>query len=153
HEVENNFADIIQEYQFNLIKVNEDEIMLFHPNYALTIWKSREGIDIYYLFLQRLEKVKITNFLFSNYEKELLANIIPANNLTDQISNSLLIHARGLSKYFPEVLSGQNDWVKKFKENKFYNEPRAINKDEYSAYQTIIKNINGKKIEGFQNEI
>lgn len=50
HEVENNFADIIQEYQFNLIKVNEDEIMLFHPNYALTIWKSREGIDIYYFF-------------------------------------------------------------------------------------------------------
>ncbi|HFK6438115.1 TPA: hypothetical protein ACGXRZ_003097, partial [Listeria monocytogenes] len=35
HEVENNFADIIQEYQFNLIKVNEDEIMLLHPNYAL----------------------------------------------------------------------------------------------------------------------
>ncbi|HHQ1168827.1 TPA: hypothetical protein ACSKPC_002942, partial [Listeria monocytogenes] len=49
--------------------------------------------------------------------------------------------------------SGQNDWVKEFKGNKFYNEPRAINKDEYSAYQTIIKNINGKKIEGFQNEI
>ncbi|EBF6224234.1 hypothetical protein FIV81_15170, partial [Listeria monocytogenes] len=151
HEVENNFADIIQEYQFNLIKVNEDEIMLFHPNYALTIWKSREGIDIYYFFLHNLEKMKITNFLFSNYEKDLLANVTPANNLTDQISNSLLIHARGLSKYFPEVLSGQNDWVNKFKENKFYNEPRAINKDEYSAYQTIIKNINGKKIEGFQN--
>ncbi|EGU1081513.1 hypothetical protein P9J94_002112, partial [Listeria monocytogenes] len=113
----------------------------------------REGIDIYYLFPHSLEKVKITNFLFSNYEKDLLANITPANNLTDQISNSLLIHARGLSKYFPELLSGQNDWVKKFKENKFYNEPRAINKDEYSAYQTIIKNINGKKIEGFQNEI
>ncbi|HCA3953896.1 TPA: hypothetical protein MPW73_002954, partial [Listeria monocytogenes] len=48
HEVENNFANIIQEYRFNLIKVNEDEIMLLHPNYALTIWKSREGIDIYY---------------------------------------------------------------------------------------------------------
>lgn len=89
--------------------------------------------------------MKITNFLFSNYEKDLLANVTPANNLTNQISNSLLIHARGLSKYFPELLSGQNDWVKKFKENKFYNEPRAINKDEYSAYQTIIKNINGKK--------
>lgn len=80
HEVENNFADIIQEYQFNLIKVNEDEIMLLHPNYALTIWKSREGIDIYYLFLHSLEKVKITNFLFSNYEKDLLANITPAQN-------------------------------------------------------------------------
>ncbi|EAC4614342.1 hypothetical protein ARR90_13460, partial [Listeria monocytogenes] len=92
-------------------------------------------------------------FLFSNYEKDLLANITPANNLVDKISNSLLIHARGLSKYFHELLSGQNDWVKEFKENKFYNEPRAINKDEYSAYQTIIKNINGKKIEGFQNEI
>ncbi|EAG7372348.1 hypothetical protein BLH32_14670, partial [Listeria monocytogenes] len=143
HEVENNFADIIQEYQFNLIKVNEDEIMLLHPNYALTIWKSREGIDIYYLFLHSLEKVKITNFLFSNYEKDLLANITPANNLVDKISNSLLIHARGLSKYFHELLSGQNDWVKEFKGNKFYNEPRAINKDEYSAYQTIIKNING----------
>ncbi|MEN0606551.1 hypothetical protein AAHP79_14290, partial [Listeria monocytogenes] len=25
HEVENNFANIIQEYRFNLIKVNEDE--------------------------------------------------------------------------------------------------------------------------------
>ncbi|EEO4440759.1 hypothetical protein G6H18_002962, partial [Listeria monocytogenes] len=120
-----------------------------HPNYALTIWNSREGIDIYYLFLHSLEKVKITNFLFSNYEKDLLANITPANNLVDKISNSLLIHARGLSKYFHELLSGQNDWVKEFKENKFYNEPRAINKDEYSAYQTIIKNINGKKIEGF----
>ncbi|PDC54710.1 hypothetical protein A4Q01_03125 [Listeria monocytogenes] len=98
HEVENNFADIIQEYQFNLIKVNEDEIMLFHPNYALTIWKSREGIDIYYLFLQRLEKVKITNFLFSNYEKELLGIIIPENNLTYKMSNNLLINARGKSK-------------------------------------------------------
>lgn len=63
HEVENNFADIIQEYQFNLTKVNEDEIMLLHPNYALTIWKSREGIDIYYLFLQRLEKSENNQFL------------------------------------------------------------------------------------------
>lgn len=83
----------------------------------------------------------------------MLANITPANNLTNQISNSLLIHARGLSKYFPEVLSGQNDWVKKFKENKFYNEPRAINKDEYSAYQSVSKNIDDKKIKGFQNEV
>ncbi|EIE5735673.1 hypothetical protein LDQ56_001486, partial [Listeria innocua] len=100
----------------------------------LTIWKSREGIDVYYLFLHSLEKVKITNFLFSNYEKDLLANITPANNLTDKISNSLLIHAKGLSKYFPELLSGQNDWVKKFKESKFYNEPRAINTDEHAEY-------------------
>ncbi len=41
HTVQNCFADIIQEYQFSVIKVNEDEIMLLHPNYALTIWKSR----------------------------------------------------------------------------------------------------------------
>lgn len=78
--------------------------------------------------------MKITNFLFSNYEKDLLANITPANNLIDQISNSLLIHARGLSKYFPELLAGQNDWVEKFKESKFYNEPRAIDTDENAAY-------------------
>lgn len=31
HEVKNNFPDIIQEYQFNLIKVNEDEIILLSP--------------------------------------------------------------------------------------------------------------------------
>ncbi|MGC9268109.1 hypothetical protein [Listeria ivanovii] len=134
HAVQNSFADIIKEYQFNLIKINEDEIMLLNPDYALTIWRSREGIDIYYLFLHNLEKVKITNFLFSNYEKDLLASITSANNLTDKISNNLLIHARGLSKYFPELLSGQNDWVEKFNENKFYNEPRVINTDEHAAY-------------------
>lgn len=135
HTVQNSFADIIQEYQFNLIKVNEDEIMLLHPNYALTIWKSREGIDIYYLFLNRLEKVKITNFLFSNYEKSLLANIVPANSLADKISNGLLIHSRGLRKYFPELLAGKTDWIEAFENTNFYNEPREISVDEQEAYQ------------------
>lgn len=31
HEVKNNFPNIIQEYQFNLIKVNEDEIIFIVP--------------------------------------------------------------------------------------------------------------------------
>ncbi|MBF2482135.1 hypothetical protein IA817_12530 [Listeria seeligeri] len=140
HAVQNSFADIIQEYQFSVIKVNEDEIMLLHPNYALTIWKSREGIDIYYLFLNRLEKVKITNFLFSRYEKNLLANILPANNLADKISNGLLIHSRGLRKYFPELLTGKTKWIGSFKNNHFYNEPRVISKDEMTAYQSGIQN-------------
>lgn len=39
HEVENNFSYIIQEYQFYLIKVNDGEKKLLHPNYALTIRK------------------------------------------------------------------------------------------------------------------
>lgn len=138
HAVQNSFADIIQEYQFNLIKINEDEIMLLHPNYALTIWKSREGIDIYYLFLNRLEKVKITNFLFPSYEKSLLTNIVLANNLADKISNGLLIHSRGLRKYFPELLAGKIDWIDAFKNNYFYNEPREINNDELAAYQIGI---------------
>lgn len=135
HAVQNSFADIIQEYQFDLIKVNEDEIMLLNPNYALTIWKSREGIDIYYLFLNQLEKVKITNFLFSNYKKDLLANILPANNLADKISKGLLIHSRGLRKYFPELLAGKAKWIGAFKNNQFYNEAREINNDELAAYQ------------------
>ncbi|MBC1533471.1 hypothetical protein [Listeria seeligeri] len=138
HAVQNSFADIIQEYQFDLIKVNEDEIMLLNPNYALTIWKSREGIDIYYLFLNQLEKVKITNFLFPSYEKSLLTNIVLANNLADKISKGLLIHSRGLRKYFLELLAGKTDWIEEFKNNHFYNEAREINNDELAAYQIGI---------------
>ncbi|MBF2671579.1 hypothetical protein [Listeria seeligeri] len=138
HAVQNSFADIIQEYQFDLIKVNEDEIMLLNPNYALTIWKSREGIDIYYLFLNQLEKVKITNFLFPSYEKSLLTNIVLANNLADKISKGLLIHSRGLRKYFLELLAGKTDWIEEFKNNHFYNEAREINNDELAAYQRGI---------------
>ncbi len=79
--------------------------------------------------------MKITNFLFSRYEKSLLTNIVPANSLADKISNGLLIHSRELRKYFPELLAGKTDWIEAFENNHFYNEPREISIDEQEAYQ------------------
>ncbi|MDQ6423119.1 hypothetical protein RB620_27180 [Paenibacillus sp. LHD-117] len=139
--VKQHFGSIVSKYDLCLEKIVDDEVALIARNFAISIWRSRDGVDIVYLMLDdrnSLVKINISSYLAMNYNENDRRGIIISTNLLEKIINGLIIHSRGLEDHFVNILLGDKGWFNEYKKNKYSEDFQLASTYERKIIEPIL---------------
>lgn len=128
--------EICREYNLECVKISSLKTALIGDEFALIIAIDRFDIEIYYLNKNNMDMVKYPcgSFFAQAYDSHDRENLMSGEGVDVYIKNCLLITAKGLASKWKNVLSGDTNWLEKYKSSSYYAKEN-LNADERMMFE------------------
>ena len=138
---------ICEKYNMRCEKLSDYDTVIYNNNCCLIIQIGRFDIGLLYVFKEK-EKVYAYEcgiFFAMRFNNEDMKGVIKEEKAGDSVKNYLQIFANGLISKCEDVLSGNKDWIGKYKQSSRYSEtilsPQVVKAlEEKQCFSMIKKN-------------
>lgn len=138
--VELYFEDIVKTYGMKAVKIDPLSTALIKNNLALIISIDRFEVDVYYVYRNEKNDLKILScgsFFAEKYADDDREKLIPINQAGDLIKNYLTVIAHGLKSKWNTMLEGDRTWMIEYEKSNWYTEEELKPEEEKILSQYI----------------
>ncbi len=118
----NFFSEIIEKYNFEVVFLDENEIVLVGKGFLIRIVMWREGVDLRYIILNeenRPVSYNLNHYTSPKCDSNDRDGLKPPESFHERIVYGLTIYSRGLMNHCDDILSGDKAWIKEFEKSKY----------------------------------
>lgn len=138
------FKDIIEKYNFESVKINENSIALVGNKFAIVIVISREGTTLKYVMEDgqgEIVEYEFDSFISSKFDSNDRVGIDNPVTINDIIVAELRISAKGLVNHWQNVLNGDKKWISEYESYELGGKAEIVN----SVMKTVLAPLLNKK--------
>lgn len=114
--VRENFYEVVSKFNLSIVAKRDIEILLVGEKYVLSILDNHENIEVYYHYLNQLNKVisyRLTNLLIEKITSTDRGNHNNPKTRKERVSIELSVLASVMINHCKDILSADTSWLDK----------------------------------------
>ena len=131
--------DVCRVYSMRCEKISDLESIIYNERICILIQIDRFHVELLYVFKngEEVKGFRIGDYLAMRFDDTDRRGIIKSKEAGDDVKNSLIIIANGLISKCSDVLTGNMNWINKYKQSSRYSEVMISTKTVHAIQEKL----------------